>query len=73
MTEGSATGPSTGLYDVGDIATLLKSSCRHVRRLTDSGRMPRAFHVGRLLRWRKAEIDTWIAGGCRPASKARGQ
>ncbi len=70
----SAAGFSTGTYDVGDIATLLKASSRHVRRLADAGAMPRPLHLGRLVRWRRADVDQWLAAGCppcRPAPKAR--
>ena len=70
----SPAGPSTGTYDVDDIATLLKASTRHVRRLADSGAMPRPIHIGRLVRWQKSTIDEWIAKGCpscRPTPKAR--
>lgn len=70
----STAGLSIGTYDVGDVATLLKSSNRHVRRLADSGRMPRPIHIGRLVRWRKADIDQWLGAGCpsfRPSPKAR--
>lgn len=77
MPEVSAAGSSTGMYDVDDIATLLKSSTRHVRRLADSGAMPRPLHVGRLVRWRRSTgnpmtgVDDWLAAGCpscRPGS-----
>ena len=80
MSEVSAAGSSTGMYDVGDIATLLKVSSRHVRRLADAGAMPRPLHVGRLVRWRRSTgnpvtgVDDWLAAGCpscRPAPKAR--
>lgn len=74
MPEFSPAGTSTGTYDVDDIAALLKSSTRHVRRLADSGAMPRPLHIGRLVRWRKADVDQWLAAGCpscRTTSKVR--
>lgn len=64
--------PSTGMYDVHDVATLLKASTRHVRRRADAGQMPRPVHIGRLIRWPQADIDQWIADGCpscRPTKK----
>lgn len=70
----STAGLSTGTYDVDDIAMLLKASTRHVRRLADSGAMPRPIHIGRLVRWQKSTIDEWIAKGCpncHPAPKAK--
>jgi excisionase family DNA binding protein len=74
MLKVSAADPSTGTYDVDAIAELLGCSTRHVRRMADSGAAPRPLHIGRLIRWRKADIDGWLAAGCpscRPASKAR--
>ncbi len=75
MTTVPAAGPSTGTYTVGDVAELLGCSTRHVRRLADAGRMPRPLStIGRLVRWRRADVDQWLAAGCpscRPASKAR--
>ena len=68
----SAAGPSTGMIDVDAIAELLGCSSRHVRRLADSGAMPRPIHLGRLVRWRRADMDRWLAAGCpscRPAPK----
>ncbi|MBI4583068.1 MAG: helix-turn-helix domain-containing protein [Planctomycetes bacterium] len=52
------------LLDVEDVARLLTCSTRHVRRLADSGRMPRPLKIGALVRWRRGEIDAWIAAGC---------
>ena len=59
-----------GTYDGDDIANLLKASTRHVSRLADSGRMPRPMHIGRLVRWQKDIIDSWIANGCPPVNKS---
>ena len=70
----STAGLSTGTYDVNGIAELLGCSSRHVRRMADSGAMPRPIHLGRLVRWRKADVDQWLAAGCpscRPSTKAR--
>ena len=67
---------SATLFDVRQIAELLGCSSRHVQRLADAGRMPRPIHLGRLLRWQKAEIESWVVAGCpncRLASNARGK
>ena len=66
MPQISAAGAATGTYDIDDVANLLKSSTRHIRRLADGGQMPRPLRIGRLLRWRKTDIDGWIADGCKP-------
>lgn len=53
------------LLDVQAVAALLGCSTRHVYRLSDGGRMPSPVRLGALVRWRAAEINSWIAGGCR--------
>jgi len=53
------------LLDVRAVAALLGGcSTRHVHRLADAGRMPRPIRLGSLLRWRRAELETWIAAAC---------
>jgi predicted DNA-binding transcriptional regulator AlpA len=37
-----------------------------VYRLADAGRMPPPVRLGALIRWRWADLDTWLASGCRP-------
>ena len=56
--------PQAPLFDVADIAAALKCSERNVWRMADSGRMPRPLAIGRLRRWRSADIQDWIAKGC---------
>lgn len=65
-------GLSTGTYDVDAIADLLGCSSRHVRRMADGGAMPRPIHLGRLVRWRKADVDAWLAAGCPSCRQAKG-
>ena len=60
------------LLDVGAVANLLDCSRRHVYRMCDSGKMPRPVRLGALIRWRRRELETWIAGGCLPVRAARG-
>ncbi len=52
------------LLSLGDVATRLRVSTRHVRRLADAGRIPAPIHIGRLLRWRSEQLSTWIDAGC---------
>lgn len=57
--------PKAELVDIGQLAALLGGcSTRHVRRLADAGRMPRPMKLGALVRWRRADILSWIAAGC---------
>jgi excisionase family DNA binding protein len=58
------------LLDVSDVGHLLNCSGQHVRRLADAGRMPRPVKLGALIRWNRAEIETWLAAGC-PDSRKR--
>jgi excisionase family DNA binding protein len=58
-------GHRSRLLTIEEIARdLLGCSTRHVRRLADSGRMPRPIRVGSLNRWPRAVIEAWIAEGC---------
>lgn len=58
------------LLDVQAVAQLLDCSARHVYRLADAGRMPRPVKLGALVRWRRADLDAWLAAGC-PATRRR--
>ena len=53
------------LLDVRSVAALLDCSPRHVYRLSDAGRMPAPVRLGALVRWRRADLDAWLSGGCR--------
>jgi excisionase family DNA binding protein len=61
-----ADAPAAALLDVQAVAALLDCSPRHVYRLSDSGRMPTPLKLGALVRWRRQDLDTWLAGGCKP-------
>lgn len=62
------------LVDVREVARLLNCSTRHVFRLTDAGQLPSPVRLGALVRWRKMDVDQWIAGGCQsPAITNGGQ
>ena len=58
------------LIDVQAVAAKLTCSTRHARRLADSGKMPAPIKLGNLLRWNRAVIEAWIAGGCKPVRSA---
>jgi excisionase family DNA binding protein len=57
------------LLDVRAVATLLDCSARHVYRLTDGGLMPPPVKLGALVRWRRQDLEAWLAGGCRPVRR----
>ncbi len=52
------------LLDVQAVAQLLDCSSRHVYRMADTGRMPPPVRLGALVRWRRQDLDAWIAAGC---------
>jgi excisionase family DNA binding protein len=58
------------LLDVRAVAKLLDCSPRHVYRLSDGGSMPSPVRLGALVRWRRQDIETWLAGGCKQCRTA---
>lgn len=58
------TAPPSAMLDVIAVAEMLSVSTRHVRRLADSGAMPRPVKLGALVRWRRDLVERWIADGC---------
>jgi excisionase family DNA binding protein len=54
------------LLDVRAVAELLDCSARHVYRLADAGRMPAPVRIGALVRWRRSDLNAWLAEGCKP-------
>ena len=52
------------MLDSKGVAAMLGCSPRHAVRMADTGRMPRPVKLGALTRWRRSEIEAWIANGC---------
>jgi excisionase family DNA binding protein len=52
------------LLDVRAVAQLLGCSARHVYRLADAAKMPSPVKLGTLVRWRRSDLDDWLAAGC---------
>ena len=48
------------LLDVRRVAVLLGCSERTVQRLVDAGEVPPPVQVGRLVRWRRTDVDEWV-------------
>lgn len=78
MAEGLITEPTTEtappaavLLDVRAVASMLGCSTRHVHRLRDGGRMPAPVKLGALLRWRRADLNAWVAEGCQSCREPR--
>lgn len=64
----AATDPR--LISQKDLAKLLQCHSRTVRRMELEGELPQASGEGRLKRWRRADIEKWIAG--EPVPRRRG-
>ena len=60
---------TTALLNIGDVASLLNCSARHVYRLVDTRRIPQPIKLGAILRWVKADFEQWIANGCQDCRK----
>ena len=61
------------LLDVRAVAAMCGCSSRHIYRLSDAGKMPRPLRIGRLIRWRRAALETWIADGCASCASRGGR
>lgn len=59
------------LGDAKAVGRLLNLSWRTVYRLADGGRIPAGYKLGASRRWDLSEIESFIAGGCKPP-KAKG-
>jgi excisionase family DNA binding protein len=60
------------MLTVRAVAALLDCSPRHVYRLSDSGRMPKALKLGALVRWSRSAVLNWIANGCPRVGREKG-
>ena len=52
------------------VGRVLDLSWRTVYRLADAGKIPAGFKLGACRRWDMAEIEAFIAGGCKPVRRA---
>ena len=67
-----STQAETLLLAAGDVAELLAVSRLTIFRWRAAGRLPPPLKIGRVVRWRRLEIETWLAAGCptcRPAPR----
>lgn len=64
--------PSTPhrLIDAREAGRMLGCSWRTVYRLADAGKIPFGLKLGALRRWDQAELNSFIAGGCKPLRQA---
>jgi excisionase family DNA binding protein len=48
------------------VGRMLDLSWRTVYRLADAGKLPAGFKIGASRRWNLAEVESWVANGCKP-------
>lgn len=60
------------LLSISEMEGLLKCSRRAVVRWRDNGTLPPALKLGRLVRWRRGDVEAWIENGCVPWWKTQG-
>ena len=65
VTSGTGASPLE-MMTVADVGGLLRCSTRHVYRLCDQGAMPRPIKLGNLNRWRRIDLENWLAAGGKP-------
>jgi excisionase family DNA binding protein len=56
--------PASLLLTADQAAHLLGVSTRTLWRLHSAGQLPRSVKIGGSTRWRREEIERWIAEGC---------
>lgn len=58
------------LLDVKLVSQITGFAPRTVWRYRDAGFLPAAVKIGSAVRWRRTDIETWIANSCRPVRHA---
>lgn len=56
--------PDLRAVDAREFGSILGLSVRTVRRLDQTGKIPRPIKIGGAVRWRLDEIKNWLASGC---------
>jgi len=54
------------LISADELARLLGISTRTIWRRLSGGEIPKPVRLGKSVRWRLADIESWIDGGCIP-------
>ena len=62
---------TTAMMTVGEIAAEMGIGVATVWRWRDAGRMPAPVKIGAVVRWRRDDIDQWIAKSCPDMRGAR--
>jgi len=48
------------------VAEYLACTPRHISRLAARGGIPQPMRIGKMVRWRRSDLDRWVADGCPP-------
>jgi len=72
LAAGNRAAPPPVMLDVDGVAELLGVSARHVRRLVDAGKCPQPVRLGRVVRWPRPAVESWIADGCPNCRRRQG-
>jgi len=59
------------MLTIDGVAAMLACSPRTVRRLVDSGRIPRPVRLGGMIRWPRQPFELWVRQGCPSPAKAK--
>lgn len=59
----AAPGPDPLLLSTSELARELRLSPKTIRRLNESGKLPRPIHIGHSLRWRREDVAKWLELG----------
>lgn len=70
--EHPALPPLPLLIDIYALAALLTRSVASLERDQAAGRLPAPVRIGGSKKWRRADIETWVAAGC-PARTPAGR
>jgi predicted DNA-binding transcriptional regulator AlpA len=57
-------GAASLLIDIEELSALLNRSVASLERDQAAGRVPAPVYVGSSKRWRRAEVEAWVAAGC---------
>ena len=56
--------PTALTVNARQAAKMLNVSVRQVWRLCNTGKLPKPIRLGHCVRWRKAELEAFVAAGC---------
>jgi predicted DNA-binding transcriptional regulator AlpA len=54
------------LLNAEEVAQQFGCTPRHLTNLVARGKAPAPVKLGRLTKWIKADLDAWVADGCKP-------